>query len=195
MFSNFRKAREAPKELNVLPVMNLMVTLIPFLLLGAAFYKIAVIPATLPSHDPSAEADQKPPSDEIITLNLIIELDRIELTASSATVSPEQLDTLKTTLPLKGGQLDAAQLTEAVARFKGGYPKSDTVLVLPAPQIPYQLLVAVLDATRERISKSGAKQPLFPVSVFSERIEEVPDAGAAEEGAVEEGEPAPEAKP
>ncbi len=186
MFSTFRKAREAPKELNVLPVMNLMVTLIPFLLLGASFYKIAVIPATIPSHDTSAEADLKPPSDEIITLNLILEVEQIRLSASSATVAPEVLDTFKSVVPLAGG-LDAAQLTEAVFRFKRAYPKSDTVLLLPAPQIPYQLVVAVIDATHERSNK-GKKRALFPVVVFSERIaaEENPDGGVPETGEVPE---------
>ena len=184
MFSNFRRAREAPKELNVLPVMNLMVTLIPFLLLGAAFYKVSVIPTTLPTHDQSADETAPPPSDAIITLNLVIESDGIRLSATSATVAPEPLDALATTLPIAGG-VDTERLTAAVARFKTAYPKSDTVLVLPAPQIPYQMLVNILDATRERASKgpNGERltQSLFPVTVFSQRIDAEPDAGVPEE--------------
>ena len=43
----WRKARREAEEVNLLPVMNLMVTLIPFLLLGAAFYKLGNIPTSI----------------------------------------------------------------------------------------------------------------------------------------------------
>ena len=55
MFDRYRRTVEETQDLDLLPVMNLFMVLIPFLLMGAAFFHIGVIPASLPSHTPEVK--------------------------------------------------------------------------------------------------------------------------------------------
>lgn len=180
MFDRWREARAQPHELNLIPIMNLMITLIPFLMLGAAFYHLGVIPTSLPDH---VETSAPPPSDEKVTLNLVVAPDQMTVTASSATLPPETTDALRREVRNgPSGAYDLAALTAHLAEIKARYPKSDTLVVLPDAGLRYATLVEVLDATREQRlpDDPGGRPryaPLFPVTVFSERILEAPDAG------------------
>ncbi|MFW5812197.1 MAG: ExbD/TolR family protein, partial [Alkalispirochaetaceae bacterium] len=78
MFDRWKQAREEPSELNLIPIMNLMMVLIPFLLLGAAFYHLGSIPTTLPTHRPEG-GDPPENSDVVVTLSLRIEEARLRL--------------------------------------------------------------------------------------------------------------------
>ena len=174
MFKRYQQAKSQAQELNLIPIMNLMMVLIPFLLLGAAFYHLGSIPTTLPTHRPEG-GDTPERSDVVVTLTLRIEPHRMRLTASAAELSEEELTALGLELPWNdddGFDLDAFQAK--LADIKQRYPKSDTLLVLPEDGVVYQLLVDILDSARERlIERPGdepLREPLFPVSVFSRFI-------------------------
>ncbi len=189
MFARFHKAKE-PEELNLIPIMNLMMTLIPFLLLGAAFYHIGVIPTSLPTHTP--EGSNEPEKTEIITLNLQIDAIQVELAASAAGVPEDVLEALGGIFPRGKDGFDLEKIQAAVFHVKTTYPKSDTMIVLPSEEVLYQDLVNILDVTRERIIKEEGKddihEPLFPVTVFSRLIRPDPDVteGPSTEGAKKE---------
>ncbi len=179
MFERWQEARaERARELDLIPIMNLMVTLIPFLMLGAAFYHLGVIPTSLPAKVDQLPEDKKP--EVTVTLNLLIDKERLALSASSAQLGQEELDGLRAELPSKEGRYDVAGLQERLVAIKGRYPKSDTVVVLPEDDVRYQSLVEILDSTRER--KAGERggeemrEPLFPVTVFSRPPIPEPDA-------------------
>ena len=186
MFSRFHKTKEA-EELNLIPIMNLMMTLIPFLLLGAAFYHIGVIPTSLPTHTP--EGSNEPEKTEIVTLNLQIDGANVELAASASGIPESVLDSLGGIFPRGTDGFDLNKIQAAVLHVKTTYPKSDTMIVLPSEEVIYQDLVNILDVTRERIIKEEGKddihEPLFPVTVFSRLIRPDPDVteGPSTEGA------------
>lgn len=177
MFDRFREARDQPSELNLIPIMNLMITLIPFLMLGAAFYHLGVIPTSLPD---KVEAVSKPPKDAAVSLNLVIEPEQMVLTANSNAVPQDALDAMRRALPVTDKGHDLVALQAHLLAIKTEYPKSDTIVLLPDAQLRYETLVAVLDAARERKLENGEFAPLFPVTVFSERILAEPDAGLEE---------------
>lgn len=171
MFEGFREARE-PADVNLIPVMNLFVTLIPFLLLAAAFYHVGVIPTSLPSQ---TDEESDIASDKLaVTVNLLIEPDRIELSASSAVLDEETLAQLALTIERtdKGFNLDL--LGKALYEIKFRYDKSDTVIVLPAENVEYQDVVLILDRAREFTLHKGTDKekaiPLFPVVVMSRKV-------------------------
>jgi biopolymer transport protein ExbD len=174
----WRKTRREAEEVNLLPVMNLMVTLIPFLLLGAAFYKLGNIPTSIPDNVPASDA--KPPSDIKVTMNCVIEADRIVLTGSGAGLDEAGMDALGGVFANRGKDPDLESVTNHLAVIKRRYPKSDTVIVLPHEKLQYQALVRVLDATREKkLSGKNAEGEqrvavLFPVTVFSRKLT-IPD--------------------
>ena len=65
-------------------------------------------------------------------------------------------------------------VTDHLDALKARYPKSDTVVFAPHDGLPYQSLVRILDATREKRlpGKDANGEPLtrtlFPVTVFSQ---------------------------
>ncbi len=171
MFSRYRSAREVA-DVNLIPVMNLFVTLIPFLLLAAAFYHVSVIPTSLPSQ---TDGSSDIASDEIsVTVNLLVEKQRIILTASSAVLAEETLSELSLEIKKNGKKgFDLKMLSKALVEIKKRYSKSDTVVVLPADDVPYEDIVRILDTAREYKFKKGKKEmstPLFPVVVLSRKV-------------------------
>ncbi|MBN2529308.1 MAG: biopolymer transporter ExbD [Deltaproteobacteria bacterium] len=170
IFSRFQAAREVA-DVNLIPVMNLFVTLIPFLLLAAAFYHVSVIPTSLPSQ---TDGVSDTASDDVsVTVNLLVEKEKIRLTASSATLDEETLSELTLEIFKKKDGFDYDLLTSALVEIKRRYSKSDTVIVLPADDIPYKDIVQILDTSRERRTKVKNKEksePLFPVVVLSKKV-------------------------
>ncbi len=196
MLDRWRDARaDKDQELDLIPVMNLMVTLIPFLLLGAAFYHLGVIPTSLPNN---VSASDSPPATEI-KVNLILAITATELALTGTVTGPDPDEnetikqTLKKTFPIQGkGKYDTVGLQVHLEGIKDKYPKSDTVLVKPEEQIKYEALVSILDAIRDKetkgLDKDGnpARKALFPVAVFTTLNKVLPDGGVEGDGGVED---------
>ncbi len=170
-FSRFKRAKEEV-EVNLLPVMNLFVTLIPFLLLAAASYHVSVIPTSLPQ-----KADDKTDAEvaaRAVTVSLLIEKDRIELSASNAQVDKKTLAKLGMVLEKKDGKFDLEALSKVLYQIKMRYDQSDTLIVSPADEVVYRDVVEVLDTTREYAVNPGTEKemriPLFPVVVMSSKV-------------------------
>lgn len=188
MFEKWKQAVEEPADLNLIPVMNLFMVLIPFLLLGAAFVHIGVIPTSTPTHKESssvkAESDDEP---ESVTANLVITPDALELTFSGSNVPDSKLDDLAQRWPINEGTYPLDQLQTALGRAKEQYPESNTITVLPHDDFQYQDLVEILDHARERTVGETADgkdeyEPLFPVTVFSKFIPPEGEPGAEKNG-------------
>lgn len=175
MFEKWKRATREPADLNIIPVMNLFMVLIPFLLAGAAFVKYGVIPTSTPTQKSSSKTAKEKKKDEPkrVMANLVVAPDEIRLTYSSSNVPEGERESLAESWSWDG--TDGAVLDElrsALRRAKDEYPESNTVTVLPHGDLQYQQLVRILDHTREYqagTDEEGAAQyePLFPVTVFS----------------------------
>lgn len=170
-FSRFRHAREEV-QVNLIPVMNLFVTLIPFLLLAAAFYHVGVIPASLPSQ--TDEVSDIAADTTSVTVNLQIEPDAIHISASNAVLSEETLAELSLSIKRQKGGFNLELLKKALYEIKRRYANSDTVVVLPSSKVQYKDVVMILDSAREyTLNKGSAKEsklPMFPVVVLSRKV-------------------------
>jgi len=191
LFSSYKRAVEETKELNLIPVMNLMMVLIPFLLLGAAFYHIGVIPVSTPTHDPH-ESDV-PVTPATVTANLVLKADAVELTVSSTSLTEDELAALATSWKVKGGAYDLLAIQNALKELKATYPKSNTIIIIPHDGLNYQNLVDLLDHTREYQDGGTDKDnnptyaELFPVTVFSRFIPVEANSGLNLEGPSDDG--------
>ena len=171
LFSRYKHAREEA-EVNLIPVMNLFVTLIPFLLMCAAFYHVGVIPTSLPTQSDGASSIED--ARDAVTVNLHLDHDRIQISAVSATLDEEVLAGLTMTVPRTKEGYDLTLLGNALFHIKNLYPASDTVIVLPEGTVEYQEVVRVLDTAREQTLEPGTpeehRRPLFPVVVLSRML-------------------------
>lgn len=174
MFERYQKVSTEAQELDLLPVMNLFMVLIPFLLMGAAFFHIAVIPTSLPTHTPQESDVPKTPT--TVSVNLAITGTEMVLTVSSVSLGEDKLAELGSTFPKTAKGHAVEGLIKHLKGLKAAYPTSNTIIVLPEEKVTYEQLVGILDATRDY--KTGKKDAqgedervdLFPVAVFSRFI-------------------------
>jgi biopolymer transport protein ExbD len=130
-----RVGRHAPAEINITAFMNLMVILVPFLLITAVFSRITILQLNLPDTEAGAVQANRDFEPEVIVRDKAIvvgnrngaTLARIEATASGH---------------------DYARLSEILQQVKARFPdKLDATLLVEA-DIPYDILVQVMDSMR-----------------------------------------------
>lgn len=189
-FSRWRDARQkGGEDLNLIPVMNLFMVLIPFLLMGAAFFHISVIPASVPVNDPQQSDVPKTPT--TVAVNLEVAKDALRLTVASVSLTEDELAALGAQWPLdKEGAYEVKAMQEHLKGLKARYPGSNTLTLLPHDDLEYDGLVEIMDHAREWRTEQKDEngdplyKELFPVTIFS-RLLVLPE-GTGEEGAAQE---------
>jgi biopolymer transport protein ExbD len=150
-----RQRHEAATELNITAFMNLMVILVPFLLITAVFSRLAILELNLPTSDSQLAQEQEPEFQLEVTVR-----DRgIEVGDRNAGVLSRLDNTAE--------GYDLAGLSEYLQRVKQQFPDKANATVLLEQDIPYDVLVQVMDTVRvvERIDEAQAraiKYELFP---------------------------------
>ncbi len=152
MSQTFRhRKRNDTTELNITAFMNLMVILVPFLLITAVFSRVAILELNLPSSETISEEVQE------FQLEITVRDNYID-------VSDRRTGLLKR---LKNGQdgYDFEGLTNYLRNIKKRFPSKIDATLLLEPEIPYEVLVGVMDAVRLfEAEKEGEiiKAELFP---------------------------------
>lgn len=141
-----KRLNQGDHSLNITPFMNLMVVLIPFLLTGVVFSRLAVLDLNLPT---ASSAQAAPPVQEPFRLIVALHRDGISVRGSGLDV---------TRLALQHGRYDLAGLSAVLRRVKASYPREKSVILLSEPNVAYESLVQVMDVCRE----AGPSQELFP---------------------------------
>jgi biopolymer transport protein ExbD len=150
-----RRHREAD-ELNITAFMNLMVILVPFLLITAVFSRLAVLELNLPNAQ--SQAQTEPPEPEL-QLEITVRENSIEVGDRSA-------GTLSR-IENANDNYDLGKLSEYLQRVKRQFPdKADATLLLES-DIPYQVVVEVMDTVRvaelvDESSREVVRYELFP---------------------------------
>lgn len=156
---------ETTAELDVIPVMSLIVHLIPMLLLSVRFVTLSqleskgpLLPTTpAPSHDAFAEQEK-----EVVS---------VRITPDGFVVGGD--DARDPRIPCRGpctpDTYDYPALTRAMADAKRLHPTETRVVLAPEPDIAYDVLVRVMDATR-----ADGGRPLFPIPLIAAGPGEAP---------------------
>jgi len=135
-------------DLNITPVMNIFLILVPFLLLTAVFVRISIIEFSLPSSDTTTEAnqDKTPP---VVTI----------LTIRDSGFELKSKDISNTPITKKNAQFDYQLLVEQLRKVKERYARTQDIIIVPDAQIKYDVIIQVMDRCRENgfpnISISG----------------------------------------
>jgi biopolymer transport protein ExbD len=156
------------ENVNLVPIMNLFVVLIPFLLMSAAFFHISVINASVPALQ--KEKTDLAKSDVAVTMMVRMMPDSFTITASSDVLSRSDLNKLRAEIPRKGEGKGFTEFSDHLLACKQRYPKSDTLLLVPDASIQYQDVIHVMDSGRwVEMDQEGAKvrYDLFPNVVIT----------------------------
>lgn len=127
-------------DLNITPIMNIFVILIPFLLLTATFVRIAIIELSLPSAE--QEESTNPPED-FGDLTLLV----LSISDEGFQIRTSEKDYPR--ISKKFGEFDYDGLSVRLSDLKKQYPKLRDVVISPDSKIKYQIIVRVLDSCRE----------------------------------------------
>lgn len=166
-----------PEEvsLNLIPIMNLFTALIPFLLLSAAFFHLAIVKISVPVADTEGTGTNIERDLDRITLNLNIMEDAYEMSGSNEALTPKELPKPRKVPRQKAAseeELKAImkQVSQAAYEIKGKFAKSDTVIVVADADVPYEEVIYAVDSVREiSVERGGIKSrvSLFPKVVLS----------------------------
>jgi len=156
------------ENVNLVPIMNLFVVLIPFLLMSAAFFHISVINASVPALQ--KEKTDLAKSEVAVTMMVRMLPDSFTITASSDVLSRPELDKLRAEIPRKGERNGLKDFSDHLLACKQRYPKSDTLLLVPDASVEYQEVIHVMDSGRwVEMDQEGvkARYDLFPNVVIT----------------------------
>jgi biopolymer transport protein ExbD len=148
-----RRARRDAPNVDVTAFLSLMVILVPFLLVTAVFSRTTILEVQPASGEGDHLSVPDPLQLQVIVRQAVIEvsyLDQLQATQIDRTSDARALASLATLL----GQL------------KARYPLSLEATVLLEPQVPYEVLVQVLDVLRVKLQRHGdvvEQTELFPL--------------------------------
>jgi biopolymer transport protein ExbD len=156
-------------DLNIVPMIDMMVILVFFLLFTAVFSNTNILELNLPAPNSSV-----PDLPQGLNLEVIVRQNTIEVADRNSGVLR--------TLPKKDGEYDYAGLSEFLQNVKSRYPETLAASVLLEPNIPYDVLVQTMDNVRVWQNRVGVG--LQNVELFPDiSVGDAPLTGAAAGGA------------
>lgn len=138
--SSRRKSAPEGITLNLVPVLDAMVTLIAFLLFTMSFLNLASVESQFPQASP--QDVQEKLKDKPLQLTLTLRENETEVW------SPFELIPSKTIPNSAPGIPDTRAIHLALIDIKQKFPTETKVVMVPQPAVNYDTLVAVMDAAR-----------------------------------------------
>lgn len=143
-----RERNYETEDLNITPVMNIFLILVPFLLLTAVFVKISILEFSLPTAgERSAQASQQ--KNPVVTI--------LAITDKGFEIKTKDLK-IPFIAKLDSG-FDYVRLVEKLNRVKQRHQETEDIIIAPQAATKYDTIIKVMDRCRENgfpnISISG----------------------------------------
>ncbi|HVL01495.1 MAG TPA: biopolymer transporter ExbD [Dongiaceae bacterium] len=150
-----RKHHKEGNDIDVTPLLNVMVVLVAFLLASAVYVHTAILQLTLPTGGgPSSNPDE---NKKPLILEVIIYKNRFEVT-------DRQTGPLKF-IPFLDGKYDFNTLSFYLQVIKNRFPDIKEVSILLEKDTPYDLLIQTMDTVRAKydvVKGERVEYELFP---------------------------------
>ena len=169
--SSRRNSHHGPVELNLIPILDAMVTLIGFLLFTTSFLAIVSIESPIPQS--SADEVQEQAKEKPLHLTLTFRPKDVEIWSPFGKIEPKAI------AYTAEGQPDTKGIHEALLEIKKKFPLETSVVIVPLVGTLYDSLVSIMDCMRAieptdpsiyiKNEKTGVDEPiksLFPKIVF-----------------------------
>ena len=165
---NIRRQMDEDVELDMVPIMNMFLVLIPFLLMSASFLQMKAINTSVPVLSSGENTQELNTKDSKIKLTIIVELkeNNIHVSATSDNAPEEILNKIDKKIGKKNsGSYPVDELGNFLKDIKVNYPESDTVIIIPEESIVYETIIKTMD-----IARYSGENPMFPKVVLSGKI-------------------------
>lgn len=148
-------------DLDLAPLLAVMVKLVPVLLVSSAWVQMMVIETELPQVvNEAIQREEKNEKPTLISMEMTTQ-EGIRLVVTKNGVEKEEK------VPLKGGAFDYPALHEKLVSLKKAHPEVFKIEISPDEKVPYSEVVKALDEARQ--SKDNAvKFPLFDTKLGKE---------------------------
>jgi biopolymer transport protein ExbD len=177
-----RQSQESLKmDLDIRPVMNLMVVLIPLLLQGAEWVKLGAIEINAPPSKSggknSGEQQDQKEEEKVIGLKLAVTGEGITIATASAMLAADEGDADGPTVPLNSeGKYDYELLKTKLIEIKKliagkGFKDEDRAVITAGKDIEYQNIVDLIDNIQVYENEEGNQKALFPQVNFGSIIQ------------------------
>jgi biopolymer transport protein ExbD len=148
-FRKMRRTSEEEPDLNMIPIMNLFMVLIPFLLTSVSFFHIKAINTSIPVHAESSSKTIESAEKSKVTVVVEIKANQFRISTLSDTPNDLQLSDNEAVFPKeKGATFSVAAVAEHLKYLKKHYPASDTMILIPDNQITYREIIEAMDCAR-----------------------------------------------
>jgi biopolymer transport protein ExbD len=179
-----RHRKPEEMSLDIRPVMNLMVVLIPLLLAGSVFTRLAVKQLNLPpktTGGAGAETDKPVELEKRLGLNVIISKKGFYIGSRSGFLQSDEQKTEEEgegepSVPLdENGNYDYNLLKAKLIEIKEkvvetDYVDKNTVLLTAEADIPYKYLIKTMDNVSVYENEEGELQELFPQIIIGQVV-------------------------
>ncbi len=172
-----RKSHQAGIEINLVPILDTMVTLIGFLLFTTSFITLVSIESPLPQSSPDEikeKIKEKP-----LQLTLTLRDQDVAIWSPFSKIPPKSVPNAQ------DGKPDTKAIHEALLEVKKQFPTENTVVIVPRHSVLYDTLMALMDTARTieptdtpiyfKNAETGNDEPLkllFPKIVFGNLLED-----------------------
>jgi len=157
-------------DVDMVPIMNMFLVLIPFLLMSASFFQIKAINTSVPvqAENNSTELATKTPKDIKVTVIVQIGQKGLDISAISDYAEYEDLMKLETRIAkVDKGEYPLDQMAAYLQKIKEIYPSSDTIIIIPDASVVYETIIQTMDIARYL---GSSDIPLFPNVVLSGKV-------------------------
>lgn len=137
-----KRSDDSTFDLNLAPMLDIIVTVIPMLLLSVAFVQVKMIETPIPQM--VADAQMKEQKNPLVSFHL--KMDR-ELGFNLVVNDKGQVKEQK--LPMKAGHFDFDGLTTMAAQVKRVYPDHFRLELAPGETVSVNEIVKVMDSVRK----------------------------------------------
>jgi biopolymer transport protein ExbD len=156
--SSRRKAASNEVTINLVPMLDALVTLVAFLLISTAFLSIVVIDTPAPLLAPAEEQEKILDKDKPLQLTAYIQENQIILSDWSGS---RENHTIPSVADAKTGEkrYDLEALHKMLIEIKSRHPKETKLILKPESGVAYEMIVGIMDAARF-FEKSDPSTPM-----------------------------------
>ena len=161
-----RKKIPPLKNLNLTPLLDFVVAVIPVLLLSVNFMEYVILDTSLPvySDDPTAESSADKDKQPKLGLSIAITEEGFVIAGQGGILNADGKGTL--IKKMTDGSYDYMDLGNKLLDIKNKYPDEWSVIIIPEATTRFEDIVATMDASRERLAKTtkgrNTRRVMFP---------------------------------
>ncbi len=177
-----RHQKMEPMSLDIRPVMNLMVVLIPLLLAGSVWTKLAIKQLNLPPKSAgggSVETEKPMEVEKRLGLNVIVSKRGFYIGTRSGFLKGQEASLAEgeePSVPLnEDGSYNYEELNSKLVEIKERVDKTDysdknAIMLTAEADIPYKYIIKVMDNVTLYTNEEGNQQELFPQIIIGQVV-------------------------